>query len=253
MIGLVGYNLVFTCKMNQHENGCVSINLTYKHAGDSYKIKNILKTSEGGIGMDQQWKENLVKTYDRYALERDQSEIEQWKAEARDHFLELLKKEGKTSLLEIGAGTGRDGKFFKEKGMKVVCIDLSPEMVRLCQEKELRAYVMDFYKLEFLPGTFDAVWALNCLLHVPKADMPDVLKEIEKVLRPKGLFYLGIYGGQDSEGVWADDHYQPQRFFSFYTDEQITAVVQEHFELLSFKTIPVSEKLTFQSMILQKR
>lgn len=203
--------------------------------------------------MNQEWKENLVKTYDRYALERDQSQIDQWKVDERQQFLQMIKKEGKSKLLEIGAGTGRDGKFFSEHGLKVVCIDLSSEMVRLCKEKGLSAYVMDFCKLEFLDGTFDAVWALNCLLHVPKAELPKVLQGVESILKPSGLFYLGIYGGKDSEGIWEQDYYQPQRFFSFYTDEQIQTVVTEYFDLLYFNTVPINDAVHFQSMILQKR
>lgn len=203
--------------------------------------------------MNQEWKENLVKTYDRYALERDQSQIDPWKAEERERFLQMLKQAKKSTLLEIGAGTGRDGKFFHDHGFKVVCIDLSPEMVRLCKEKGLSAYVMDFCKLEFLNATFDAVWALNCLLHVTKEELPKVLQGIKAVMKPEGLFYLGIYGGPDSEGIWEEDYYQPQRFFSFYTDEQIQEVVAKHFDVLSFNTVPINETVHFQSMILQKR
>lgn len=202
--------------------------------------------------MNQEWKENLIKAYDRYASERDQSEADQWKVDERAGFLQMLKQEKKLTLLELGAGTGRDGKFFQENGLKTVCIDLSPEMVRLCKEKGLVAYVMDLCKLEFLESSFDAIWALNCLLHVPKEELPRVLQGIKAVLKPQGLFYLGIYGGLDSEGIWEQDYYQPQRFFSFYTDEQIQQVVKEHFDLLRFRTIPINETLHFQSMILRK-
>jgi SAM-dependent methyltransferase len=90
-------------------------------------------------------------------------------------------------------------------------------------------------------------------LHVPKEELPKVLQEVEAVLKPGGLFYLGIYGGQDSEGIWEEDYYQPQRFFSFYTDEQIQEVVSERFDLLHFDTVPIKDTVHFQSMILQKR
>ncbi|MED5018470.1 class I SAM-dependent methyltransferase [Paenibacillus chibensis] len=33
---------------------------------------------------------------------------------------------------------------------------------------------MDFYDLDFADCTFDAVYVMNCLLHVPKAQLLDV-------------------------------------------------------------------------------
>ena len=78
---------------------------------------------------------NLILSYNSQAEHRDKSEIEGWKARERAVFLELLKSEDKQSLLEIGAGHGRDSKFFQESGLQVTCIDLSPEMVKLCQQK----------------------------------------------------------------------------------------------------------------------
>jgi SAM-dependent methyltransferase len=74
--------------------------------------------------------------------------------------------------LEIGAGTGNDGLYFQNNGLDVTCTDLSPDMVNLCREKGLKAYVMDFLSLDFPPGSFDAIYALNCLLHVPTRELP---------------------------------------------------------------------------------
>jgi hypothetical protein len=45
------------------------------------------------------------------------------------------------------------------------------------------------------------------MLHVRKADLGFVLEEIKNVLNPSGLFFMGVYGGEDSEGIWEDDIY----------------------------------------------
>ena len=86
------------------------------------------------------WKNNLIETYNKHAQERDTYTIDAWKVEERANFLTLLQSKGKQSLLEIGAGTGRDSKFFQDAGMAVTCIDLSPEMIKLCQQKGLSAH-----------------------------------------------------------------------------------------------------------------
>jgi len=199
-------------------------------------------------------KNSLIESYNNHAQERDTYKIEMWKVEERANFLNLLQSKNKHSLLEIGAGTGRDSKFFQDVGMDVTCIDMSPEMIKLCQQKGLSAHVMDMTNLDFPPYSFDAVYSLNSLLHIPKSEFPIVLENVKKVLAPTGLFYLGVYGNdEESEGVWEQDAYNPKRFFSFYTDENIQKVTAELYTSLYFKRIPMDgNHLHFQSLILQK-
>ncbi len=47
----------------------------------------------------------------------------------------------------------------------------------------------------FPVGSFDAVFAMNCLLHVPNHDLPAVLVAVRAVLRPDGLFFVGVSAG----------------------------------------------------------
>lgn len=198
-------------------------------------------------------KKTLKQSYNNYASERDKSTIEPWKANERSDFLSHLQGENAASLLEIGAGTGRDSIFFKQQGLDVICGDLSEEMVKLCHDKGLIAQVMDFYDLQFLDQSFDAVYALNCLLHVPKANLASVLKEIHRVMRVGGLLFCGLYGGQNTEGVWEKDTYEPKRFFSMYHDEDIIKVMSDTFQLIDFHTVSMGEETPhFQSMLLQK-
>lgn len=203
--------------------------------------------------MDDQTINTLREYYDHDALRRDADDYALWKREERQRFLELLQQEGKTRLLEIGAGPGRDSLFFQQQGLKVVCTDLSAKMVRLCQQKGLTAYVMDYYHLDFPPQSFDAVFALNCLLHVPGADLPVVLQHFHQLLRPSGLFYYGVYGGEELEGYFSQGPQQQPRFFSYHTDEYMLQAVQPWFEIVSFRVIPLEweHKTHFQSMILR--
>jgi ubiquinone/menaquinone biosynthesis C-methylase UbiE len=205
--------------------------------------------------MYEQIVEALREAYDASARERELAEQENWKAEERQNFLELLREEDKSSLLEIGAGPGKDSQFFQENGLQVVATDLSPEMVNHCRRKGLNAHVMDFKHLNFRAEQFDAIYAINCLLHVPKRDLTDVLTSIRRILQPAGLLFVAVYGGQDSEEVWEDDHHRPQRFFSFHTDEQLIQTYGEFFTIYDFKQIKPtagSKNLHVQRLILRK-
>ena len=112
--------------------------------------------------------------YDGRAAWRDLQEKADWKRAERAGFLRRLRDQDGRRLLEIGAGTGQDSVFFRDHGLDVVAIDLSPAMVARCREKGIDGRVMDVAQLDFPPDSFDAVYTLNCLLHVPNARLPAV-------------------------------------------------------------------------------
>jgi SAM-dependent methyltransferase len=195
--------------------------------------------------------DSLRAAYDGGAARRDRMEKTPWKLDERARFMARLRERHCTRLLEIGAGTGQDSLFFQDHGLDVVATDLSPAMVSRCREKGLDARVMDFLHLDFSSESFDAVYALNCLLHVPNADLPVVLQAIRAMLRPGGLFFLGVYGGQGDEGIAEDDVHDPPRFFSLRTDEQIQQLARQSFDIVDFHTIEHDE-IHFQSLTLSR-
>lgn len=196
----------------------------------------------------------LREFYDKTALDREAGQMADWKLQEREHFLALLQAEHKKTLLEVGAGVGRDSLFFQENGLEVSCIDLSPAMVTFCRQKGLNAQAMDVAELDFPDESFEAVYAMNSLLHLPKREFPGVLTEIQRVLKPGGLFFLGVYGGEDHEGIRAEDYAEPKRFFSSFSDTHIQQETTRVFELVSFKAIDCDRGacLHFQALILKK-
>ncbi|PZG12597.1 class I SAM-dependent methyltransferase [Nonomuraea aridisoli] len=194
----------------------------------------------------------LRSSYDGRAAQRDARGKAPWKLAERAAFLERVRANGGGRLLEVGAGTGQDSVYFQENGLDVVAADLSPAMVARCREKGVEAHVMDFLGLDFPPGAFDAVYALNCLLHVPNSDLPAVLDRIASVLRPGGLFFLGVYGGGTltEEGVYEDDEHDPPRFFSFRSDGQLQDFARGSFEIVDFHVVGSGDD-RFQSLTLR--
>jgi SAM-dependent methyltransferase len=194
---------------------------------------------------------SLLVAYDSAADRRDQLAKQPWKVAECAAFLARLRADQCTRLLEIGAGTGQDGAFFAGEGLDVVATDMSPEMVARCLDKGLEALVMDFSELQFEPRSFDAVHAMNCLLHVPNIELPAVLAGIARVLRPGGLFFLGVYGGRAEEGSAGSDDHVPARFFSFRTDEQLMHYASMSFEIVDFHVVGHESEHRFQSLTLR--
>ena len=201
-------------------------------------------------------KENLRNYYNQEAELRNLSEKQGWKNEERKAFLDLIKSEGKQTLLELGAGTGTDSLYFMENSLTVTAIDLSPQMVKKCEEKSIDAHELDYYQVAKLGKKFHSIWAMNSLLHVPKADMPRVLSSIDSVLEESGLFYMGVYGGENSEEEYIKKEVSEHpRFFSSYDKETLYEVLAKHFQIISFQEYDVhrGRSYQFQSVIMRKR
>jgi SAM-dependent methyltransferase len=185
---------------------------------------------------------DLRASYDGGAAERDRLPKQQFKLDERAVFLDRLRAVQAKTLLEIGAGAGQDAVYFAEEGLDVVAVDLSPEMVALCRAKGLAAYERDFLHLGFEPASFDAVYAMNCLVHVPNADLPEVLRAVRTVLKPGGLFYVGVWGGVSQEGIFDEDKQRPKRFFALRTDAELFRFARESFEIIDFHVTAFEDK-----------
>jgi SAM-dependent methyltransferase len=202
----------------------------------------------------QQVRENLRQAYDGAADRRDRQGKQPWKLAERAAFLSRLQPARSLRLLEIGAGTGQDSAFFASHGLDVLATDMSPAMVARCRAKGLDARVVDFSRLEFPAESFDAIYAMNCLLHVPNAELPAVLASIARILRPGGLFFLGVYGGSEAteEGPAEWDDHVPARFFSWRTDDQIAQFASESFDIVDFHIAQAGTEFRFQSLTLRR-
>ena len=205
------------------------------------------------------FKQELKTAYNTDAKRRDDAEgkRDKWKLDLRQYFVDLLKKENKKTVLELGAGAGLDSQFFKENGFEVLATDLSDEMIKMCQKRGLEASTFDLYDLESLIKKFDAIFSLNVLLHVPRKDIEKVLTGIYNTLNDNGIFFYGVYGGIEEEKTIIDKSKMGlPRFFSFLSDKTILQVVKDKFEVIKFETVDVQGKqkgFHFQSLFLRKK
>ncbi|MCL1692210.1 MAG: class I SAM-dependent methyltransferase [Actinomycetia bacterium] len=179
-----------------------------------------------------------MSSYDSDAVARDERGEPGWRNNHRDLFAAAMRSEEKTRLLEVGAGSGHSAAFFVAEAFTVVATDLSPGNVARCRAKGLDARVGDFYDLDFPDGSFDAIWAMSCLMHVPDADLPDVLDEMARVLVPGGIAMVGLWGGRGTPGVWEGDDHMPPRFYALRTDDQVRAAFISAFVIERFESIP---------------
>ena len=117
-------------------------------------------------------------------------------AEMQDGFLEYIPKGG--YILDFGCGSGRDAKYFKEKGFRVDAVDGSEEMVRVAADHSgLPVRRMLFQELDAVEE-YDGIWACSSILHLDHTELTAVMKKIHAALKPDGILYTSFKYGDFS-------------------------------------------------------
>ena len=108
-------------------------------------------------------------------------------------FTELVPAGGR--ILDAGCGSGRDARRFAELGYEVEAVDASEEMVRLARTHT--GLPVGLKRLQDLDARdrYDGVWCCAAALHVPAAQLDDVLRRIHAALRPGGVCYVSFKEG----------------------------------------------------------
>lgn len=204
----------------------------------------------GSAGYGEVTERNRAAYGESEASRRDGNAKSHWKVDERAAFLDRLRVADARTLLEVGSGTGQDSVYFQQEGLEVTAIDLSPSMVERTRAKGIKADVRDVLDLGFPEASFDAAYSMNTLLHVPNSDLGAALTSIRAVLVPGGLFYLGVFGGEQEEGIAREDQHVPARFFSFRSDRQLLEYAEGAFEVLDFHVYDDHAGIRFQALTL---
>jgi ubiquinone/menaquinone biosynthesis C-methylase UbiE len=185
-----------------------------------------------------------IQTYNEMSLEYDEETKDFWSLFPDTIITKFADEVGaRNKVLDLGSGPGRDGILLKNKGLEITCLDASQKMVELCREKGLYAIEGDLLEIPFNENSFDGVWSYTSLLHIKKNQLKKAIQEIKRVLKPNGIFGLGLIEGEDelyreSSGV------NMPRWFAFYTKEELEEIFQKHgLEIIYFEEFtPRSKK-----------
>lgn len=136
-------------------------------------INDTLKYYDDNIeSYKEQWLNDFTKNYN---------------FEIPDIFLSYLSNN--SHILDLGCGTGRDSKYFVDKGYEVTSIDGSKEMCNIAQsllKKEVEQ--INFLDINY-KEEFDGVFACASLLHLDNEDLIVVLNKISRALKQNGILY----------------------------------------------------------------
>lgn len=172
--------------------------------------------------------DKTIKTYDKISGHYSDTHYETtfWEKEFKI-FQTLIK--GK-KIIDIGCGAGRDAEFFTTHGFNYTGIDASKGLLAEAKKRlpHAKFILMDFYKLNFPPGSFDGFWASASLLHVPKRRLAAVLNQIRHIIKPQAIGFISVKEKMDmDEGIIRESKYGGiERYFAFYDPPEFEKILE---------------------------
>ncbi len=121
-----------------------------------------------------------------------------------DFFLKYVPSGAR--ILDLGCGSGRDSKYFMDKGFLVTPLDGSEAM---CKKAE--SYTgLSVRQMEFLDlndrEIYSGIWASASLLHLEKKDLGRMFAKLRKALTRDGILYVSFRKG-NFDGMRNGRHY----------------------------------------------
>lgn len=135
----------------------------------------------------------------------------------QDKFLDKL--QGKR-ILDFGCGSGRDTKYFLEKGYEVDAVDGSEELCKAASKYTgIQVRQMLFQEL-IEQNRYDGIWACSSILHLSKDELRIVFPKMLDALCSNGIIYTSFkYGEFEGE--------RNGRFFTDFTIETFSEFISD--------------------------
>lgn len=177
---------------------------------------------------------STIQTYNQFAPKFVQHFEQKLDITELDEFLKGIPPGG--YILDAGCGSARDSAYFISKGYKALGIDLSEGL--LAEAKKIHPEVptqqMSLTEISSPDTEFDGVWCKAALLHIDRSEIPKVLKDFYRILKPGGALFIQTKEGE-GEGTQAVPFDETMtRMFTFFTADEMEKLVKEAgFELLN--------------------
>lgn len=136
-------------------------------------------------------------SYDAVAEAYEARFLDELDGKPRDReLLDELAAAAGDPVVEIGCGPGQVGAYVRGRGRRVVGIDLSNEMAARARTRLDGAVVADMRALPIASGAAAGIVAFYSLIHLPRADLTDALREFRRLLRAGGRVLFSAHEGE---------------------------------------------------------
>lgn len=136
-------------------------------------------------------------------------------------WLKYVPEEG--AILDVGAGSGRDARFFAAKNLSVVAVEPAKRLRELAQANSMN-YAIHWLddclpklpKVTALQMKFDLILLSAVWMHLPKKDRESAFRRLSSLLKPNGRLVISLRHGpcEDSRKMFAVSSEELQQFCS---------------------------------------
>ena len=114
------------------------------------------------------------------------------------HFAARVK--GKGAVCDMGCGPGHIAHFLHDAGTNVFGLDLSPRMIE--EARHLNPGISfrqgNMLALDLPGASLAGIAAFYAIVNLPRESLPQVFREMARVLQPGGLLLLGFHIGNET-------------------------------------------------------
>lgn len=159
-----------------------------------------------------------LRYYNQHAKEFSDSTRDVEFKEMQECFLAYLKPGAR--ILDFGCGSGRDTKYFLDRGFETDAADGSEELVRIASEYTgIEVRLMYFQDLDEKEA-YDGIWACSSILHLAYRELEDVFIKMARALTSHGILYTSFkYGTAEGE--------RNGRYFTDMTEEKMDKLLKD--------------------------
>lgn len=132
-------------------------------------------------------------------------------------------------ICDLGCGPGQIARYLHRLGADTLGVDLSPRMVAEAQRlnPEIPFHQGDMLSLLDADHSWGGIAAFYCIIHIPREQVVDALREMKRVLKPGGVLLLTFHIGDEIKHL--DEWWEkPVNLdFAFYQTAEMESWLQE--------------------------
>jgi SAM-dependent methyltransferase len=168
--------------------------------------------------------------YDWSARGEEWTSSPQFKAGIVDNIL-VPNIPADSRILEVGPGAGRWTEVLLTLSKHLTLVDLTPECIRLCQERFSNAanvsyFLNDGKDLGFIPpASVDRIWSFDVFVHIQSSDVDDYVRQFAAILTPGGRGIIHHSAKGATVKLWRSDM-TTQRMAEFCLNHGLKVIEQ---------------------------